>query len=428
MPGGNIDSGLLQYSELFRALPFKPQKKVTRQEMHRAQDIRWTRSEVFQESPAAGYYLPLIYAPAAVGLHTGLILDLTVHKSYRLARFTSLLFIAATLIIAFRIFPTNPLTLAFLALPMTLFQVASPTLDGVSTALAVFAISAFMRIFRDGASSPSWIFYLMAFTCILVAGSRIQLLTLMPLLMCAAYWTRNKKHLLISFLSLMVVLGWSVFAAKTTTDVSQSVTGAPTEELISFYLANPTRFLNLIYDTLTYDTMFQGYSRQFIGILGWLDTRFGWRYYSFFGYLTLLIAFTSVSLRNIKKDWQPRVLLCTMALASVLIVFFALLITWNPHPAQVIEGVQGRYFIVPSIMVAYALSGLSGPTQELRRSIAAILLAIFILVSYTGTAELLVDRYFLQASTMHKSEQSSTINRRHDVTATYSIGYHQERS
>ena len=47
---------------------------------------------------------------------------------------------------------------------------------------------------------------------------------------------------------------------------------------------------------------------------------------------------------------------------SALSVFLLLLVSWTPNPAhaQLIEGVQGRYFLVPALMVAMALAAPQG--------------------------------------------------------------------
>lgn len=42
------------------------------------------------------------------------------------------------------------------------------------------------------------------------------------------------------------------------------------------------------------------------------------------------------------------------AMASVLSVFLLLLWSWTPYPAHLIEGVQGRYFIAPALLLSYA--------------------------------------------------------------------------
>ena len=45
--------------------------------------------------------------------------------------------------------------------------------------------------------------------------------------------------------------------------------------------------------------------------------------------------------------------LLALALASAALVFLALLVTWTPHPAALVQGVQGRYFIVPALLADF---------------------------------------------------------------------------
>jgi hypothetical protein len=49
--------------------------------------------------------------------------------------------------------------------------------------------------------------------------------------------------------------------------------------------------------------------------------------------------------------------------ASVLLAFALMLLTWSPFPTQMIEGVQGRYFIAPALMVAYGLGRFERPAS-----------------------------------------------------------------
>ena len=42
-------------------------------------------------------------------------------------------------------------------------------------------------------------------------------------------------------------------------------------------------------------------------------------------------------------------------MGSALLAFFALAVTWNDYPVRVIEGLQGRYFIIPAMLLAAAL-------------------------------------------------------------------------
>ena len=144
--GGMIDAGLATYISAYKVLKFRPDRKLSAEDLAAASDIQWTDYRVFSSLPGISYYFPVIYAPQAIGLALGERLKLSVDTSYRMARFFVLLSIAVILLIAFRLYPGNPLTIALLILPMTVFQLSSASLDGISIAVAILAIAAFLRI------------------------------------------------------------------------------------------------------------------------------------------------------------------------------------------------------------------------------------------------------------------------------------------
>jgi hypothetical protein len=100
--------------------------------------------------------------------------------------------------------------------------------------------------------------------------------------------------------------------------------------------------------------------QSFFGILGWLDARFPDDIYTWLYALFFLVAIFSTSFRRIEAEWLVSLLLVICAFCSILLIFLALLVTWNAHPASVINGVQGRYFIVPALLIAYSLDCGSG--------------------------------------------------------------------
>jgi hypothetical protein len=81
-----------------------------------------------------------------------------------------------------------------------------------------------------------------------------------------------------------------------------------------------------------------------------------------------------------------------------------MLITWSPFPADLIEGVQGRYFIAPALVWAYAAGAWLGPASAMGRSaarptgaLAGVLVVLALLVfaglSMDFLAETLQARY-----------------------------------
>lgn len=388
--GGDIDSGLLAYLDRY---PYS-QGKISEESMSAAGQIGWSGQRAYASSPGTGYYFPVIYLPQTSGLLIGEWLGLSVDHSYRLSRAFAILAAALILYFSFTLHPPNPLVLGLIALPMTLFQISSATLDGIATALAVFAISAFMRIARDGERSAGWLHYALAIVVAVLASSRVHALPMLILLAATFFYSKRRRALLSCAAATLFILGWTLFALKTTVDLRVPI-GESSANIVAFYLHHPFQFLSVLWQTVSDSELQSFYYFSFLGILGWLDTPFGIHYYMWFGVIIAIVAALSVTLRGARDDWPQRLLLACVALISALFIFFALLVTWSPHPARVIAGVQGRYFLVPAVILAYAVGGNAGLFDGFRRKLASgVVLSLFVL-SLAATVELVVERYYL---------------------------------
>lgn len=404
--GGMIDSGLAAYFAAYQVLQFKPDRKLSTGEIDSAKRIKWTGIKEFTAAPGTGYYFPIIYMPQAIGLAVGEKLGLPIDTSYRLARFMALVSIALILFAAFNFYNVSPLLIALLILPMSVFQFSSASLDGISTALAILSIATFLRIANEKTSTSPWLFYSHTLSVVLVATSRAHLLPLLALVLVASFYIQKKKFFYISAFALFFVLAWTLIATKTTVGFSDKV-GASTASVALFYIANPLAFFGVLKATLSNNDLVSFYRDSFLGVLGWLDTRFSENTYNTLFTCIILIGLLSVSVKNLKVEWVPRLVILFSALASILLIFIALLITWNRHPASLIEGVQGRYFLVPMIMLAYAISGGGLKLYEgAFRKIAFLLLILLGAFTIFSTPRLLIKRYYLA---LEQPEQISVV-------------------
>lgn len=388
--GGDIDSGLVKYLNSY--LP--SQDKLSAEDFSLSGDIRWSGHRIYDPSPGTGYYFPIIYLPQTLGLLVGEWLDLSIEHSYRIAR-TSV-FIAAMLLIytAFRLYPPNPLVLALLVIPMTLFQLSSASLDGIATALAIFSISAFMRIANDKDSTLRWVQYALTLAIVVLASSRIHTLPLIMLLAATFFYTKNKRSIFLFTAATFFIFAWTLFALRTTVDLRVPI-GESTSNIVAFYLVNPTQFFYVVWQTLSNNELQEFYYKSFFGILGWLDASFQSWHYNFFLALVLIVALLTTSFYRIREEWSQRLLLLAVFFISVLFIFFALLVTWSPHPAQLISGVQGRYFLIPSIVFAYGVGSNIGLSGGLRRNVATFIVFLLFIFSLLVTVNLIVKRYYL---------------------------------
>lgn len=391
--GGYIDSGLLAFMDSYGVnrglLP-----KLSAEDIASADAIQWSNQHIYSPAPGTGYYFPVIYLPQGLGLWLGETLNLSIDHSYRLARAGALITVALLLYAAFVLHPPSPLLLALIAIPMTLFQISSASLDGVSTALTIFSISVFLRIASDQRSSANWLQYSLALAITILATSRIHALPILALLAAAFLYTRSRKSLILLAIACLLISGWTLFALKTTVDLRVPL-GDSKHNIAIFYLQHPPQFFQVVWQTLSDHNLQIDYFRSFFGILGWRDIQFKDWHYAFFAASTAFITLLTASFARIAKEWPQRLLLLAISVTSVFFIFFPLLVTWTHHPAHVISGVQGRYFLLPAIILAYGITGNTGVSGSLRQNLATFATFCLFIFSIHVTATSLIKRYYL---------------------------------
>ena len=220
----------------------------------------------------------------------------------------------------------------------------------------------------------------------------MHLLPLLALPFYLAWQRQSSRDLYLGCFITVAALGWVFFALQTTND-PRVVRDHTTTQLLMQYAADPAAFFRIIWASVADNDNFTFYNRSFIGILGWLDTHLADDFYPTLWTGLALCALASVSISTLQKDWGTRLLLVGLCVASIGLVFLAMVVTWTPHPATVVKGVQGRYFVVPAILLGYALSGYASQQPPFRQWIATSTIALFAVTSLTALTMALLDRY-----------------------------------
>ena len=399
--GGRVDLGWVVFNGAFSRFPFTPAQKLSAADIAQARSIKHHGTRVFVEVPGVGYYFPLIYLPQAAALFIGERLDFSIHRTYKLARFLALAATVGLLFAALRLYPVNPLALGLLVLPMSLFQSASCSMDAITYGVATLALCLFMKVREMGEEAPERYFLGLAALLFLLGTTRLHMFPLLSLLPAAYFFTRRKRHLVVSFGVIAGVLAWTLAAAVLTAD-TRIVQGASKGGIALYYVLSPASFARVLIDTLGSFDIINFYYQSFIGNLGWLDTPLHGAQYSILFLLLALLGLSAINSAFLRRHWRLSLFLLGNVALSVLLTFFALLTTWTPHPATVIEGVQGRYFMLPALVLAFALgpagnSAASGGRVVFSARSAAgwLLLSLFALYSLTVTVETLAARYYL---------------------------------
>lgn len=392
--GGWVDPALLAYKDLHWPLVLDPQRELSAEEKAAVANIRWKQTETFVNLPGAGYYFPLIYAPQAAGLALGRWLNWGVDASYWLCRVLTTLTCFAVLVFSLRILSPPPLVWALLCLPMAVFQFLSPTIDGLSSAMSVLILSLFLKL-SDRLQRPNnYLSWSLALIILVVVASRTHLLAFLLIPFFIAWRHKSLRDFGMGLVVALVAMAWIAFAIWSTHDGRVANRSGTSTQLIH-YLNNPFEFFQILWITLGDADTFLHYERSFVGILGWLNVLLPEMAYpvlwSGLGICTLLSAHLVYQARVVCPS--SRWFLLFLGCLSASLVFFAMLTTWTPADASIIEGVQGRYFTVPALMVAYAFT----VSQEKRRDswpwVTHLAVFSFAAVSFLALILALLARY-----------------------------------
>lgn len=393
--GVTVDAGLIQYFRAYERIPYNQGNRVSAEEAVRAGEVRWQNTPHFSIAPGAAYYMPLIYLPQAIGLATGKRLDWTVAQSYTLARWLTLAASMALLLMAFRWHPPNALQLALVCLPMALFQWASPSLDGLTLALTLWCGALFMHLMGQDRPGTSVLLSALSVGLLLLATCRIHLLPMVFLLGVLALRQRWRQAWFAMAIVLALSLGWTAIVTSASY-IARGTAEIGTTGAILHYLAHPGELIGAFARTLGNSDVLSFYGRSFVGILGWLDAPLPDPAYPLLGGLFLVVFLLGLPYAGNPHQRASRLWLGGLALTSVMLIFLALLLTWNPLSPPVIEGVQGRYFIIPVALLSFALAeplspGGSGWRQ---RGLQWSLLTL-VMLSIGFSIHTLVNRYYL---------------------------------
>jgi uncharacterized membrane protein len=273
-----------------------------------------------------------------------------------------------------------------------LFQLLSPTLDGLTTSLGLLAISLFLRKMAASGSN-SWRSSLALAVCVFIlVSSRTHLLPLLLLPLFLAWRKRSVRDFYLAGIVTVGAFAWVLFALHSTTD-TLVVRSQSSSQLLTHYAMHPQAFFNMVRATVSNPEVANFYQQSFIGILGWLDTALPSIFYPLLWLGLGVCALVSVSLPASTGDWTARCLLLVTAMASIGLIFLSQLVTWTAHPATLIEGVQGRYFVMPMVLLGYVLSGAAKAPARLQGRLAALALSGFALCSLTALSVTLLSRY-----------------------------------
>lgn len=393
--GGYIDEGLIEFMSYFDKMPSHYDRKVDRQTLSASKKVQWSHTTRFSEFPNTVTYFPLIYVPQASAMLLGRKFGLSVSDSYVLARLFSLVATLVFLGLAFSTLPMPPVVMALFLLPMTLFQLASASLDAVAFGIMTLSCSLFMRSVTDERFRGAWP-QAALFTCLLsLITSRPNLVPL-AILPAVSFVRYPRRYFLFSSVALFTAwVSWLACVKFTVPELGppQDLTSG---QIAYYYVSHPLALLHVVAATIGTREALSIYWASFVGNLGWDDSINPGMEIPF-GILLLALAIISLQRRRAALLSLEALSLDAVAVSSTVLMFLMELVTWTHHPAETIYGLQGRYFL--PIVVLLSFSILSRPLSQRQWTLSALVLFFMLSLSVITMEPRLLRRYWIDDTT-----------------------------
>ncbi len=382
MCGGQVDAGLVDAAAPFQAIPFHRDNKVTRA-MYAAP--AWG-PPVAREFSNTGIYPPVFYGPAAGALAVSRWLGLPVLRSVLAARLATEAVSIAIGTAAIAIAGDAAIWLfAVLLLPMSLCLGAAVSQDGPMLAATALAAALCRRAEGTSPRLVAGIAALFALVGMARPPYAAFALVLLGLRVRRAYRIAG-----VAF----VVAATACWALLNSDRVHVwSAPGAaidPGAQLHGVF-ADPGRLPGIV--AHTWHHLGSGLLGGFIGEPGWLDVDLPWTYqcmaWAMLG-MALGVFIATVRLRHAAAALLP------MAIVGAAVGMALLLyLTQSIVGAAEINGLQGRYFLPPALLLA-ALPNARDQRARWRGLCQAAIMA-FPLVTIPVTINAIVGRYYIGA-------------------------------
>ncbi len=382
-----IDAGIWAAVRPFRGVGADHQAHVER---GMYAPVGWGARQVDGAANTA-VYPPVFYLPAACAIRLGKLSGLAVLPTLRLSRVFQGLASVAVGAAAVALAGTASLWLfAVLALPMSLSQMAGCGQDGLLIASTALAVS--LALLPGHAGRRGGLrFGLLCLLLVLVGSARPPLaaFALLALLADQVAW----RWRVAGAVAVVAAVGaWSWLSVTVSGVDPGHFNGSDAAAQAAGLLAAPWRVLGLAARTCRLNAF--NYGEQFLGRLGWLDVAlpFGFRLCA--GALLAVAALSSWRAGSGARGGRT-MLLAALAIAGAVVAMFATqYLTWTRVGGASVEGMQGRYFLPPALLLGLVLArpALSGSRLA---AYAAWPVAVFPVATIVVCVRSIVLRYYL---------------------------------
>ena len=317
--------------------------------------------------PNTGSYAPPAYFPQAAAAFVGRLLNFSAGEIFYAMSFAALVFVAICVFAAMKLLPEKKFLIFLLAsLPMFLTEAASTSADAVIYAVCLLGTAWLLSLRRRTENfSSAEIFGLIILAVALgllkqVYGAILLLYFTIP----RRRFKSARQFFGVGVAIILTELAISVAWLKISGDFGKiplftgfymGLDGIDAASQKNFILAHPTEFFAALINSLANQSVW--FPKTFFGVLGIVNVYFPKIFYV--GCLVALTAAAFVGRLNLRLI--DRLIIFFAAGVTVVGVFGVEYLVWSPVGAEVISGVQGRYFLPIALMTFAGLSAVESP-------------------------------------------------------------------
>lgn len=356
--GGDIDGNMLGLLQIHWPMLSVVDQRMTTEIKQTGQSVHWGGPPVFVDIPNTAIYPPTLYAPVIAGLALGKALDLSMDRTFILARLLNGLVSIALVALALHVAARGRLMIfATMLLPMSVALMASASQDALLLSGAALLVALVTRPIAQQRPATDGEFIAMAALIVALSMSRPTNFAFLLLLLPLAPRLRGRISLLsVAAVSTILVVGWVVLMAaivqvqQTWGDVVPSMSGQ-----LRHLLAHPFDFFRALYLTLFTGAGYWGTTVMMLGWIGWGQfniTLVPWFYTA--ALWMLAAALLAEMLSGARSPPRFAALAAGTVLVSAVGIYFIQYLSFSAVGGMEVSGVQGRYFL--SLLAAMGLA------------------------------------------------------------------------
>lgn len=316
---------------------------------------KMTNKKVKYSFANTSLYSPVSYLPQALGITISRIFTKHILVQLYFGRIFNFLAFFTLMYFAIKLIPfKKEIVLLISVIPLVLQEAVSLAPDAFTISLVCFFVSYILYLRGNRKKITFKNIAIISVASIVLSQLKIVYLPvclLMFLLPLDKFKSKKNKHLTLITIFLVSAL-FGLLWLKISSPYLEAQSGS--DKQLNYILANVFRYLGVCtstFITFSRDWLYEMFGRSLGSFTIAIPSFLIFLNIIFF----ILISLTSKDKKENIKEWE-KWLIAFVILAVIALIFTSLYLQWTPYKADLIKGIQGRYFIPLLLLISLVLT------------------------------------------------------------------------